>query len=235
MGQNEAGVTEVFVAELRDLADAAGIDFVPFPLGPLDRHVLSDTLFANNFDQFALIEMKFSEEQLKSEADKRLRVEALCKALASNSEMRKLHEQCHTIAWSDSKTGELKCSPYRDQICNQHVLGASCGLNVQSPDASKVVDVIQFGNDFFGDPAARCLAKGNFKKYVDWLLKVVADSRIDQLKVIARGRNPENKPIATCISFDQMCHDLSIRKKKQVELMNQEAINKKRMGRTRRT
>lgn len=231
MGQNEAGVTEVFVTELKELAHAAGIDFVPFPLGPLDRHMLSDSLFANNFDHFALVEMKFSDEQLKSEANKRLRVEALCKALAGNAEMRKLHEQCHMIAWSDVKTGELKCSPYRDQICNQSVLGPSCGLEVQFPDASKVVDVIQFGSDFFGDPAARCLAKKAFEKYAVWLLKVVSDSRIEQLKVIARGRNLENKPIATCISFEQMCHDLNIRKKKQEQFTKEEAIKNKRKPR----
>lgn len=211
MGKNESGITKVFVDELRGQAELDGIHFVDFPLGPQDRHFLSDSLFANNFDQFTLVEMKFSEAELKSEAEKRLRVEALCKELARNPRMRKLHDKCHMIAWKDSETDELRTSPYRHQICNKKILGVACGLPTETPDNSWTVDVLKFAGKFFGDPAQHCLRKEDFIEYVNLLLKVVTNSEVDTLEVIARGRNLQNKAIATTMTFNQLCDDLSLR------------------------
>lgn len=211
MRKNEAGVTGVFTAELRDQAVLNAINFIDFPLGPQDRHLLSDSLFANNFDQFSLVEMKFSELELKSEAEKRGRVEALCKELAKNPRMRKLHDQCHMIAWKDPETDELKTSPYRHQICNQKILGSACGLQAEAPNNSFTVDVLEFAEKFFGDPAQHCLQRAEFIKYVTMLLKVVTNSEVTTLEVIARGRNLQNKPIATTMTFDQLCDDLNLR------------------------
>ncbi len=211
MGNNESGVTGVFVAELRDQAGLNGVHFVDYPLGPQDRNVLSDSLFANNFDQFSLVEMKFSEVELKSEAEKRSRVEALCKELAKNPRMRKLHDQCHMIAWKDSKTDELRTSPYRHQICNQKVLGRACGLQATLPDNSFTVDVLEFAEKFFGDPSQHCLQREDFIEYLKMLLKVVTESKVTDLEVIARGISPQGKRIATTMTFDQLCDDLSIR------------------------
>lgn len=231
MKRNESGVTEVFVAELRERASERGIDFVQYPLGPQDRNVLSDTLFSNNFDHFSLVEMKFSDIELASECHKRDRVSALCQALEKNARMRKFHDQCHLIAWKDSTSGELKTSPYRHQICNRDVLGSSCNLRSRAPDNTWTVDITKFADDFFGDPAKRCLGKADFKKYVAWLLGVVTDSKVKQLEVIARGRNAENRPIATTVSLDQICDELAIRAKSHnasaSEQLEQSAGNKK--------
>lgn len=213
MSNNESGVTEIFVTELRERAFSRGIDFLQFPLGPQDRHLLSDSLFANNFDHFSLVEMKFSDLELKSEAHKRNRVTALCRALAKNPRMRRLHDQCHMIAWTETVTGELKTSPYRHQICNQEILGVSCDLRSKVPNNSWTVDITEFGNEFFGNPAKRCLRKDSFKEYVKWLLDVVTESKVDNLEVIAKGWNLENKPIVTIMSFDQLCDDLALKAK----------------------
>lgn len=211
MGKNELGVTDVIVSALREQAQSCGFNFLQFPLGPHDRHLLSDSLFANNFDQFSLVEMKFSDRELKTERHKASRVAALCRALAKNREMRDLHDRCHMIAWKDSENDELRISPYRMQICNRQVLGSSSSLSMRYPDNSGNVDIDQFGSDLFGEPGQRCLRKDDFKRYAQWLLAVVTQKKISEFEVIAKGRNADNKLIAATMTFDQLCADLAIK------------------------
>jgi hypothetical protein len=145
--------------------------------------------------------------------------------------MRKFHDQCHMIAWKDSETGELMTSPYRHQICNKEVLGFSCRIKAKAPNNSRTVDITEFGDDFFGDPAKRCLRIDDFRIYVKWLLDVVTGSKVSNLEVVARGRNLQNKPIATTMSFDQLCDDLAIKAKNNnataTQKMDQAASTKK--------
>ncbi|WOD18150.1 hypothetical protein [Paraburkholderia kirstenboschensis] len=194
MAQNEASIAELIHDYLRTRAHRDSVRFSPFPLGGQDRHFLSDSLLGR-VDHFCLIEMKFGEAQLQSEAKKRRRVEALCRALEREPEMRALHDQCHFIAWMD-KTKHVRASAYRDRICNKEVLGSSCGLTQNVPDLGSTVSLNSFADGFLGHPPTKCLSKEDFKRYINWLHNVVTGTPIIRLDLYGRAVDGNGEVVA---------------------------------------
>lgn len=184
MQRNEPGITQLLHDHLGDAARGKGIKFQAFPLGPQDRNVLADSLFASK-DLFALIEMKFSAAQLRSERAKRGRVLKLCEGLEVDAPMRDLHERCHHIAWSDGSGISLAC--YRDRICNRLILGEDCGL----PSAAPGVEARNFFGDytdgFLSNSQSSGLPKGDFKRYLRWLQEKTTGKASERLEVLAKG------------------------------------------------
>ncbi|SDP93017.1 hypothetical protein SAMN05216303_11150 [Rhodoferax sp. OV413] len=199
MGQNEAAGIEVLKEILRDKARKAGGQFNAYPLGPQDRKVLADDIFAAA-DYFAIVESKWSEDQLSTEAkDKAERVKRLCEGLVTNSAMAELHAKCHKIAWRDSATGLSMLQPYRDVVCVDSWPSTCVALNKSSPFDAEV-----FADAFFGNPPGHCVRAADFIRYVKWLLKTVTGADDKSVVVLARETNSQGKSISKEITLENL-------------------------------
>jgi hypothetical protein len=204
MGHNEAASIAVLKEILRDRANEAGGQFSAYPLGPQDRNLLADDIFATA-DFFAIVESKWSEKQLPTEAaDKFSRVEKLCRELSSNSEMASLHSMCHKIAWRDSSTGLSMLQPYRDAVCKERFASTCVGLKVALP-----IDADFFADGFFGAPPVHCVPAADFIRYVTWLLKTVTGDGNKSVVVLAREKNLQGKSISVEITLEELSTKLA--------------------------
>jgi hypothetical protein len=199
MGKNEVGVISDFKKALRGIAAASGQHFDDFPLGPQDRYVLADD-FWTTYDNFAIVESKWSEEELISENGKFERVKALCEKLQVTPDMARLHAQCHRIAWRDSKTHRLMSQEYRKGVCcslfRETCKGIDCGTEAMAVD--------DFAREFFGEPPLHCLPVAQFKTYIRWLTTVVTGSA-REIIVLAQKRDTQGYTISDEVSLDALC------------------------------
>lgn len=204
MVQNEAAGIEVLKEILREKACKAGGQFNAYPLGPQDRHVLADDIFAAA-DYFAIVESKWSENQLSTEAkNKAKRVKRLCEGLAANSAMAELHAKCHKIAWRDSATGLSMLQPYRDLVCAKSFPSTCVELNKSLP-----LDADVFADKFFGLPPGHCVPAAAFLKYVKWLLQTVTGEPDKSVVVLARETNSQGQSISVEITLENLSAGLT--------------------------
>lgn len=180
----EQAVADTFNDYMREICRAAGKAFQPFSLGGQDRD--SADYLISNADGFALIEFKYSEAELINEG-KKSRRKNLCKLLQKNKSMQEIHDKCHFIVWRDSSSTDLRCAPYRTEICNQRVFsGCSC-LEEKHPIESKRVLAEKYGNEFIPPPPDRSVRKAEFEKYLAWLMKEASGSSSETVELMARG------------------------------------------------
>jgi hypothetical protein len=197
MGKNESGVISEFKKALRSIAGSRHFD--DFPLGPQDRYVLADDFWAT-YDNFAIVESKWSEEELRSEQGKLDRVKALCKNLKTSPHMAFLHSQCHRIAWRDSQTHRLMSQEYRKGVCCE-LFPATC---VDIDCTTEPIAVDDFGIEFFGEPPSHCLPAEEFQEYIRWLTTVVTGSARDIL-VLAQKKDAGGYTISDNVSLEVLC------------------------------
>lgn len=176
----EQSVADQFNQYMGSKLQERGKSFYSFSLGGQDRDT-GDYLISD-VNGFALIEFKYTEAQFKDEGRKSRR-EELCKLLGSDAKMRALHDQCHFIAWMDSGTGELRCAPYRSQICNQSVF-STC--DAVAPD-SKHSSVRDYCDEFVTPPPERTASKENFETYLSWLMQRASGSDRSTVSLLARA------------------------------------------------
>jgi hypothetical protein len=199
MGKNESGVISEFKKALRNIAVQLSSHFDEFPLGPQDRHVLADDFWAT-YDNFAIVESKWSEEELRSETEKFDRVSALCKNLRDSHHMAFLHSQCHRIAWRDSKTHRLMSQEYRKGVCCE-LFPETC---VDIDCETKSIAVDDFAREFFGEPPLHCLPAGEFQEYIRWLTTVVTGSA-REIFVLAQKNDAEGYTVSDNVSLEVLC------------------------------
>ncbi|KAB1587903.1 hypothetical protein C5O75_028920 [Burkholderia cepacia] len=206
MSNNEAAVISVFKDALREYADTYNRQFKDYPLGGQDRYALGDDFWAT-YDHFAIVESKWSQNQIHDEKDKFDRVKALCEALRDNPDMASLHERCHRIAWREtgknSNKKRLMSQVYRDKVCVEH-FPRTC-TNIASP--SKALTIDEFGKEFFDDPPSHCLPINDFINYIKWLTKVVSGKEREIL-VLARLRDKDGYTIADHVTLSDLSQSL---------------------------
>lgn len=179
MNHLEQGVADLFNRRMCDNLRLRGVGFHAFSLGGQDRDA-ADYLVSDSAC-FSLIEFKYTEAQFRDERNKPRR-EKLCTLLAANPRMRALHDQCHFIAWMDSGSQQLRCAPYRSQVCNQKVF-SSC--SAEAPDRSAAVSLDTYCNQFISPPPPRTAEKEPFVEYLHWLMTVASDSGRSTVSVLA--------------------------------------------------
>jgi hypothetical protein len=199
MGKNESAVISEFKKALRRIADRSSRHFDDFPLGPQDRHVLADDFWAT-YDNFAIVESKWSEEDLHSEKEKFERVSALCENLRDTPHMAFLHSQCHRIAWRDSKTHRLMSQEYRKGVCCD-LFAATC---VDIDCGTEAIAVDDFATEFFGEPPLHCLPAEEFQDYIRWLTGVVTGSA-REITVLAQNNDAQGYTISDEVSLKVLC------------------------------
>lgn len=183
MGHNEAGVIGDFKKTMREAALASGSHFDEFALGPQDRSTLADDLWVS-YDHFAIVESKWSQDQIAAERKKLTRVSALCTALQLQPNMANLHARCHRIAWRETPSNRLITQEYRKAVC-----GSICPDTCAGLDCTKgALTIDAFATDFLGDPPKHCLSATEFQTYVKWLTRVVAGAE-SQIIVLARAKD----------------------------------------------
>jgi hypothetical protein len=183
MGHNEVGVIGDFKKTLRDVAQGKNRHFDEFPLGSQDRLTLADDLWVT-YDNFAIVESKWSQDQLASERKKLSRVRALCEALMVDPKMADLHARCHRIAWKQKPSNRLITLEYRKAVC-----GSICPDTCKGLDCTKgALTVDDFAEAFFGEPPQHCIPAVDFQSYVKWLTQVVAGAKRD-ITVLARAKD----------------------------------------------
>lgn len=184
---HEASFLQHFGDHLREAAIRRSKNFERFDLDGQDRNVLADKIFTD-YDYFALVEGKNSINELKSESKKRERVEWLCKGLAGNRRMLKLHDTCHFITWRDSKSQRLEVDVYRTQICSTAVLGAACVLPASPAQNSEPFRMKTFTEGFFQvpPPPKYAIDRADFQEYVRWLVETVTAGDSSEVELVGR-------------------------------------------------
>lgn len=169
---NERGVEDAFRQAVQQQAQDMGGTFRQFSLGGADRD-LGDAVITANF-RYALVEFKFTQEQLKKEGSKELR-EVLCVALShtKRKDIRRLHNACHFASWLDPQTDECLINIYQREICNLGVFHQSKILKSALPDITTRVSAKEFARELFQDETA-ALTLEEFQSYVDWMRMVQA-------------------------------------------------------------
>ncbi|WP_162044899.1 hypothetical protein [Undibacterium sp. YM2] len=196
MGKNESGVISIFKRVLQSEAEQSCRHFDEFPLGPQDRHLLGDDLWVT-YNNFAIVEMKWSEAEIRNENAKIRRVKLLCKGLAESPEMAAFHAKCHRIAWRDSQSGRLMSQEYRNRVC--------C---LTCPDTCVDIDcgaaplaIEDFAKEFFGHPPSHCLPLMEFQSYVKWLTTTVTGA---PREVIVLALNKSRFTVSEEMTLDQL-------------------------------
>lgn len=195
-------LTGGFKKVLRQEAKKSNKDFDEHALGPQDRLILADDFWVT-YDNFTIVESKWSEKELMNEIRKNARVMSLCQALYDDPEMRKLHDQCHRIAWRDSQNHQLFSQKYRHIICCKNFPNTSCGLKCNGGKIS----IDEFAKSFFGEPPSHCLPSEDFQVYLRWLSKIVTGTE-RSITVLALKPNSEGVTIVQDVSLEEFCKTL---------------------------
>lgn len=203
MQRNESGGIEILKDLLREKAVEAGRTFKTYPVGPQDKLVLADDIFATAH-YFAIVESKWSENELASEADgKTDRVARLCKGLANDPRMAQLHAKCHKIAWRDSVSGETMLQPYREAICRESHVATCAAVARVAPLGADL-----FADEFFGLPPDHCLEAADFMAYVTWLLQTVTRTSGKAVMVLTRDTSPTGTSISVEVTLPVLAEKL---------------------------
>ncbi|WP_445335984.1 hypothetical protein ACSR9H_10055 [Citrobacter koseri] len=220
--KHEQSLADVFNKFMEKQSKIFGYDFHSFSLDGQDRDAGADYLLSDS-NRFAIIEFKFSEDELPSENKKPRRLN-LCKKLPLYPTMTIYHDKCHFITFSDSTTGVIYTNVYRKQICNKSIFGDSCGLNDQSPNISSLCTANVFANSFFNGQGSHSLSFKEFVDYLAWLLNDTSGSSSSTLEVLVI--NPDSKDLAvTTMSSIELLHNFI---KDNIKPSTQEATPKKR-------
>ncbi|WDZ95771.1 hypothetical protein Herbaro_20195 [Herbaspirillum sp. WKF16] len=166
----------------RKLEEKAGPDkFHAFSVDGQDRDAGCDYVITDS-DRFAIIEFKWQEKDLPSEAKKGRRRE-LCQELEKNEEMKNLHDRCHFISWSDSIQGKSQTNIYRKEICIGDIFGAGCGFGAAGASTESRVGLGEFAEEFF--EKKRSLKRRKFEKYLAWVMTETSESKSSTVELIA--------------------------------------------------
>lgn len=180
MTKHEQSYADIFNAALaREVEDGK---FHSFSVDGQDRDAGCDYVISDS-DRFAIIEFKWTEKDLPSEARKGRRLE-LCVALQGNEEMRRFHDKCHFISWSNSGNGKSQTNIYRKEICTQEIFGTACGLNAIAASSTSRVGTAKFADDFFVKET-RSLTLSEFEIYLAWVMKETSGSKESTIELLA--------------------------------------------------
>jgi hypothetical protein len=182
MLSHEQSLADRFNAFMQNQGKDRGIDVHAFSLDGQDRDAGADYVLMDT-TRFALVEFKYSEANLVSEAHKPRRL-VLCKQLALQSNMRALHDRCHFVAWTEPPSSNVRVNVYRHEICTTRVFNQSFGFPADDPLLAKL-DAGTFAERFLGQSTSNTLTYSEFESYVAWLLTETSGSKKSTIELVA--------------------------------------------------
>lgn len=187
MTRIEQSVADIFNDYMRKQSEKSGSEYHYFSLGGQDRDAGADYLVSNSYG-FSIIEFKHSELELKEEGSKKRR-KNLCilLQLEKNKNMREIHDKCHFAAWMDSETGEIKCVPYRSEICNRFIFPKCNEIHQPAPMVEDRITAVDYCEQFIIPPPERYVTKQDFERYLAWLMKVTSGSKSETVQLMAKS------------------------------------------------
>jgi len=183
MAKHEQGVIDAFNWHFFKKAAAEGKKVYPLALDGQDCYAGADYILSDS-DRFALIEFKYTENEICSESKKNLRL-SLCRQLLPNPRMSHLHDRCHFIAWRDSVSSQIKTNIYRLEVCNKGVFGPSCGLEDKTATTTKRTLADRFIDEFLSQRSTRSLSLQEFEEYLIWLLQKASKTTKTSLELLS--------------------------------------------------
>lgn len=193
MSAHEQAVIDAFNSFVRAKALEAGKGYHEFALDGQDRDAGADYLISDK-TRFALIEFKYQEASIAGEARK-VRRKTLCQLLEREVELRKLHDNCHFICWSNSSHG-IDLNIYRHEVCNSQIFGPTAALRSPLPHTATRVAAERFASEFLSQ-SSRSLTVAEFEGYLNWLLTKASVSTLKSVELLARDHTSESCAVIT--------------------------------------
>lgn len=164
----EPAVIKVFNNQLTRACTANGMTDICVPFSGQDSKVNADELFAMG-EYFFLIEFKSDERSIEDE-NKKKRAHNLCRALLEQTDIERIHRDCHYIMWGDECPEQrnrlkTKYAVYQSRVCRASILTDSPQLGEPNKDKDGDGDTlaIQASLGLVG------VIRDEFIEYVRWL------------------------------------------------------------------
>jgi hypothetical protein len=167
--KHEQSVIDAFSNYFLKKGQSLGKNTNRFSLDGQDSILGADYILTESTN-FALLEFKYEDRDLKAEGDKELR-KTLCLMLDSETIRRNQSLQCHFIAWSEKRLEKRSIffNKYYPEICNNVIFPRS-GLRNSNPDTSSRGSADNLIEQFFEGSIGSSF--GVFNRYVNWLLRI---------------------------------------------------------------
>jgi hypothetical protein len=198
---HEQSLADIFSAFMQKKAPDYGCRFHAFSLDGQDRDAGADYLLTDAA-RFAIVEFKYSKQDLVSEGFKPRRL-TLCQKLLYRDDMRELHDRCHFICWTEGAAREVMTNIYRNEVCTQAVFGSNCQLPSLLPTASTRGLAGDFAREFFTPTGRRSLSRAQFESYVAWVLTETSASVRSTLELMAYDPTSNNLALVTLNSVEE--------------------------------
>jgi hypothetical protein len=181
MASHEQSFADEFNAYMKREAQSRGMRVHTFSLDGQDRDAGADYVITDA-SRFALVEFKYTESSLVSEASKPRRLK-LCQKLAHEDYMRELHDKCHFIAWAQKPNMSVKINIYRKEICIKRIFGEALA-HAPLYELSKRVNAGIFAENFLGLKQSSSLSLDQFEFYVSWVLTQTSGAKVSNLELV---------------------------------------------------
>jgi len=139
-----------------------------FSLDGQDSILGADYIFTSNTN-FALVEFKYEQRDLKAEGDKRLR-RILCEKLEVDKTRLNQSLQCHFIAWSQKEeVRKIYFNKYYPEICSREIFPQAELHRAQGDPSSRIQAQRMVTSFLDGDLGTNFRT---FQLYTQWLLSI---------------------------------------------------------------
>ncbi len=158
-------------------------NFEAFSLDGDDRDTGGDYVMTDT-DRFVIVEFKYVEAGILAEGVKERRLE-LCRKLAANADMARLHDCCHYVAWGElpGRITKILTNVYRFEVCNSRVFGSACTWTTGQPPQRDSAG--EFARKFFTQTQSRSLSKDEFETYIGWVKTETSGAEQAEIELVA--------------------------------------------------
>lgn len=185
---HEQSFADNFNDYLREVSLTAGHTYYRFSFDGQDRDTAGDYLISDSM-RFALVEFKYTSSEIVRENRKPRRRE-LCRQLSCSADMRRIHDACHFISWTDQNSLTGLINVYRNEVCNRAVLGAASGIESNVASIDQRTPLPEFVSAFFHGESASASLK-EMESYLAWVMQRTSGSADNSVELI--GREPGSR------------------------------------------
>lgn len=166
--KHEQSVIDSFFNHFQKIGSSRGRYVHKFSLDGQDSILGADYIFTCNTN-FALVEFKYEERDIRAESEKPLR-RTLCLRLDQDQTKRYQSLQCHFIAWSQKEESRrIYFNQYQPEVCNRELFPDAPLRKLQKDSTSRMRAeglVTQFLDGEIGSTFE------TFREYTNWLLSL---------------------------------------------------------------